>query len=94
MFLKTEINQKLLDKLPNWQMVDSKLRQQFVLADFVQAFSFMTQVALVAEKMDHHPEWSNNYKTVVIDLITHDAGCITELDIELASKIDDIFKTY
>lgn len=85
------ISQQSLDQLKNWKVVDEKLQRIFVFRDFVQAFGFMTQVAIVAEKMNHHPEWSNVYKTVTIDLITHSEGFITQLDAELAVKMDDIF---
>lgn len=86
-----EFEAKILQKLPHWKIIDGKLQRSFDLGDFVGAFGFMTQIAIVAEKMNHHPEWSNVYKTVVIDLITHSKGCITQLDIDLAGKIDDIF---
>ncbi len=85
------ISQQSLDQLKNWKIVDEKLQQVFVFRDFIQAFGFMTQVAIVAEKMDHHPEWSNVYKTVAVDLTTHSEGCITQLDAELAEKMDEIF---
>jgi 4a-hydroxytetrahydrobiopterin dehydratase len=60
----------------------------FVFGNFVEAFGFMTQVALVAEKMDHHPEWSNVYKTVNVLLTTHDAGGLTSKDVELARAME------
>lgn len=72
-------------------MLDGKLHQTFVFADFTQAFGFITQVAIEASKMNHHSQWSNIYKTVVIDLITHSEGSVTQLDVELATKISDIF---
>lgn len=75
-------------KLPEWKVVDAKLNQSFQFDDFVQAFAFMTKVAIIAEKMDHHPEIFNVYNRVVIDLATHDVGGISPLDIELAKKID------
>jgi 4a-hydroxytetrahydrobiopterin dehydratase len=59
-----------------------------VFGDFKEAFAFMTRVALAAEKMDHHPEWSNVYKTVVVTLTTHDADGLTSLDVKLATEID------
>ena len=64
----------------------------FTFTNFVQAFGFMAQVALLAEKMDHHPDWSNAYNRVEITLSTHDAGGITDLDLELARKIETILK--
>lgn len=73
-----------LSQLENWTLEDGKLHRNFKFANFVEAFGFMTQVAIVAEKMDHHPEWSNVYNRVEVDLTTHDAGGLTELDFELA----------
>lgn len=64
------------------------IERTFTFKDFSEAFGFMSRVALAAEKMDHHPEWSNVYKTVDIRLTTHDAGGLTELDFKLAAKID------
>lgn len=75
----------------NWKETDNKLRRSFKFANFSEAFAFMTRVALIAEKMDHHPEWSNVYNTVEIALSTHDAGdVITEKDRKLAAAIDRI----
>jgi 4a-hydroxytetrahydrobiopterin dehydratase len=75
-------------ELTDWKVVDGKLNRTFKFKNFIDAFGFMTKVAIVAEKMGHHPEWSNVYNRVVIDLVTHDAGGIGPLDIELAKKID------
>lgn len=77
-----------IDRLTEWKVVDKKLNRAFEFDNFVDAFAFMTKVAIIAEKMDHHPELFNVYNRVVIDLTTHDAGGIGELDIELAKKID------
>ncbi|HIG88690.1 4a-hydroxytetrahydrobiopterin dehydratase [Candidatus Thioglobus sp.] len=88
--MNAKLDQKALDKLQDWTIVNGKLHREFVLDNFVQAFGFMSQVAIVAEKMNHHPEWSNVYKTVTIDLVTHSEGGITELDVELAKKINNI----
>jgi len=71
-----------------WQVADGKLHKEFRFGNFIEAFGFMTRVALVAESMDHHPEWFNVYQTVRVDLSTHDAGGITELDFALASRIE------
>ncbi|HIM57888.1 MAG TPA: 4a-hydroxytetrahydrobiopterin dehydratase [Gammaproteobacteria bacterium] len=91
MIMLTSFDQQALAQLPDWIIANGKLHREFVLGDFIQAFDFMSQAAMVAEKMNHHPEWSNIYKTVVVDLITHSEGGITQLDIELATKMDDIF---
>lgn len=74
-----------------WKETDNKLYRKFEFSDFSEAFSFMTRVALVAEKMDHHPLWTNVYNTVEIWLSTHDAGdIITEKDKKLAEEIDSL----
>jgi 4a-hydroxytetrahydrobiopterin dehydratase len=79
-----------LRKLAGWSEVSGRdaITKKFVFQDFNQAFGFMARVALVAEKMDHHPEWSNVYKTVDVTLATHDAGGLTELDVKLAAEMD------
>lgn len=82
-----EISERLSSR-PGWDLVDGKLHRELRFDDFVTAFGFMASVAIAAEKMNHHPEWSNVYSTVVVDLSTHDAGGVTELDFELAEKID------
>ena len=74
-------------QLPGWQLVDEKLRREFQFEDFVRAFGFMSAVALVAERMDHHPDWSNVYGRVIIELSTHDAGGLTDNDFRLAAAI-------
>ena len=81
-----------LARLAGWKEVSGRdaIAKTFVFADFNAAFGFMTRAALVAEKMDHHPEWSNVYKTVVVTLSTHDAGGITARDIALAEAMDRI----
>ena len=81
-----------LTKLPGWKLVDGRdaIARTFTFADFNAAFGFMTRAALVAEKMNHHPEWSNVYKTVSVTLSTHDAGGLTALDIQLAEAMDRI----
>jgi 4a-hydroxytetrahydrobiopterin dehydratase len=78
-----------------WTEKNNQLEQSFVFKDFVHAFSFMTRVAFVAEKLNHHPNWSNTWNKVAIALSTHDAGdVVTEKDHELASAIDKIYKEY
>ncbi|WP_460963336.1 4a-hydroxytetrahydrobiopterin dehydratase [Spirosoma litoris] len=77
--------------IPMWQEKDNQLTRDFQFADFSEAFAFMTRVALVAEKMDHHPWWSNVYNQVTIRLSTHDAGnIVTDKDRKLAAAIDKI----
>lgn len=88
--LETAEIEAQLDSLTGWALIEGKLHREFRFANFVRAFGFMTSVALVAEKMDHHPEWSNVYSTVVVDLTTHDAGGITELDLTLAAAMNAI----
>lgn len=74
-----------------WKEKDNKLTRVFKFDDFIQAFGFMARVAIVAEKMDHHPNWSNAYNTVTIELTTHDAGnTITDKDRKLAAAIDQV----
>ena len=83
-----EIEAKLAD-LDGWTLEAGKLHREFEFANFVEAFGFMTRVALVAEKMDHHPEWSNVYNRVAVDLTTHDANGLTTLDFALASAMNE-----
>jgi 4a-hydroxytetrahydrobiopterin dehydratase len=78
-----------LEKIPGWQRDGDHLRRDFKFSDFKEAWGFMSRVALCAEAMNHHPEWSNVYNTVSIGLSTHDAGGLTELDVKLAAAIDD-----
>jgi 4a-hydroxytetrahydrobiopterin dehydratase len=83
---------KLLAELQGWRMVDGRdaIAKSFVFKDFNQAFAFMTRVALMADKIDHHPEWSNVYNKVEIVLTSHDAGGLTARDIRLARFIDQV----
>ena len=76
--------------LPNWKLDGGKLYREFSFSDFNQAFGFMARSALVAESLDHHPEWRNVYNRVEVHLITHDAGGLTELDFELAGRMNEI----
>ena len=79
-----------LRKLGGWTVVNGNLHRTFEFQDFAQAFSFMTRVALAAEKMDHHPDWSNSWNKVTVDLCTHSAGGLTKNDFDLAAKIQQI----
>jgi 4a-hydroxytetrahydrobiopterin dehydratase len=88
--LENEIVDRRLESLPRWRRKDGQLCRDLTFADFSQAFGFMAQVALAAETMGHHPDWSNVWNKVSIALSTHDAGGITDKDFELAAKIDRI----
>ena len=79
-----------MNDLPDWALDQHKLFRHFVFGNFVEAFGFMSQVALLAESLGHHPEWSNVYNRVEIHLTTHDAGGISALDFTLAKQIDSL----
>jgi 4a-hydroxytetrahydrobiopterin dehydratase len=79
-----------LTQLGGWSVKEDKLHREFKFKSFVEAFGFMSSVALVAESMGHHPEWFNVYNRVTIDLTTHDAGGITSKDIDLARKANEL----
>ena len=84
-----EINQALAED-KQWQVVDGKLVKQFVFKNFIQAFGWMTQVAIHAEKLIHHPEWSNVWNKVDVALVTHDAGGISELDFKMIKRMEKL----
>jgi 4a-hydroxytetrahydrobiopterin dehydratase len=73
-----------------WRVEDGKLTKQFVFKDFVQAFGFMTEAAIHAQVLDHHPEWFNVYNKVTVQLATHEAGGITKLDFDLAARMEAV----
>ena len=75
-------------QLRGWELAGTKIRKQYRFRDFREAFAFMTRVALLAEKADHHPDWSNVWNRVAIELTTHDAGGLTDRDFDLAAAID------
>jgi len=79
-----------LATLDGWELVDGMLHRELVFADFSEAFGFMARVALAAEKLDHHPNWTNVWNTVVIDIVNHAAGGVTELCFALATAVDDV----
>lgn len=79
-----------LVQLPGWQAREGALVREFLFVDFVGAWGFMAQVALIAESLDHHPNWSNVYNRVSIDISTHDRGGITALDVEFARRVGAI----
>ena len=82
--------QENLEQLDGWTVEDGKLHKEFQFDNFVSAFGFMTQLALVAESLNHHPEWFNVYNRVTIDLTTHDAGGISDMDFQWAKQADSI----
>jgi 4a-hydroxytetrahydrobiopterin dehydratase len=76
--------------LPEWELGEDRIKRTFRFKDFVEAFGWMSSVALVAERMNHHPEWRNVWATVEVELSTHDAGGLTELDMKLAAAMDGL----
>ena len=82
--------QASLDELEGWSLADEKLHREFRFSDFITAFGFMASAAIESEKMNHHPEWFNVYNKVNVHLTTHDAGGITELDFQLAEKMNKL----
>lgn len=90
----TEIKELLSVKFKGWTFDGRFLHRDLKFKSFVDAFSFMTAVAFEAEKMNHHPDWSNVYNNVIINLNTHEANGITQMDIDLAGKIDNISRHY
>ena len=85
--IQTELN-----KVAGWVIQDEKLHKEFQFSSFIKAFGFMTQLALVAESMNHHPEWFNVYNRVEVTLSTHDVGGLSSLDVKLAEKMDQLAK--
>ena len=90
--LEGDARKQALAQLKDWQETPGRdaIAKKFVFKDFNEAFGFMTRAALAAEKMDHHPEWSNVYKTVEVTLSTHDTGGLSDKDIQLAKMMDAI----
>jgi len=82
--------QKALVELGSWTVVDGKLHREYKFRNFVYAFGFMVQVALLAERAAHHPEWFNVYNRVVVDLTTHEAEGITQKDLDLAREMEEL----
>lgn len=81
-----------LESLPGWTLVNGKMHREYAFVDFVHAFGFMATSAIAIEAMEHHPEWSNVWNKVTVDLTTHDLGGITSKDILLANKLEAIAK--
>lgn len=88
--LNNQETESLPIKLPEWEYLEKKLIREFRFANFIEAFAFMTKVAIIAEGMNHHPEWSNVYAQVKIQLSTHDLGGVSNLDLDLAKKINSL----
>jgi 4a-hydroxytetrahydrobiopterin dehydratase len=88
--LSAEELSRALEALPGWSLAAGKLHREFRFPDFVRAFSFMSAAALIAESRDHHPEWFNVYGRVVVDLTTHDAGGVTQSDVDLARAMNEL----
>jgi len=84
--------QQELSKLPGWTVAGGKLHREYKFPDFVHAFGFMAAAAATVESLQHHPEWTNVYNTVTVDLMTHDANGITTKDTQLAAKLDALAK--
>ena len=89
--LQDEELKELVVKIPGWEISNELIQREFKFFNFIEAFSFMTKVALICEKYNHHPNWENVYSKVIISLTTHDLGGITNLDQILASEINKIF---
>jgi 4a-hydroxytetrahydrobiopterin dehydratase len=90
-YSETSAKQKL-EGLSNWSLKDNAISKTFVFANFSQAFAFMVQVGMLAEKMNHHPDWTNVYNKVFIRLTTHDEGGLTDKDFALAMEIEKLLK--
>ena len=82
-----------IDKNPSWIIDNKTIKKEFKFENFIEAFGFMSKVALLSEKIDHHPDWQNIYNKVKINLTTHDKGGITSNDIKLAEAIDKLINT-
>lgn len=93
-FTESEITEYITQQLKDWSYEQNALKRDFKFKDFVDAFSFMTAIALEAEKADHHPDWSNSYNKVSISLSTHSEKGITQRDYDLAAKADALFKRF
>ena len=89
--LKKEDLKKLSAEIRGWEIMSNHIEREFNFNNFIEAFSFMTKIALICEKHNHHPNWENVYSKVIIKLSTHDLGGITNLDQTIASEINEIF---
>jgi 4a-hydroxytetrahydrobiopterin dehydratase len=91
--IQQERKHQLSEHVPEWAYNNHAIKREFELADFKEAFSFMTQIALACEAADHHPDWSNSYNKVTIKLSTHSTGDVTDKDVALATYIDALYQT-
>ena len=89
--LENEALKELSVIIPRWVIMENHIEREFNFSNFIEAFSFMTKIAFICEKHNHHPNWENVYSKVIIKLSTHDLGGITNLDQNIASEINDIF---
>ena len=89
--LQNEELKELFAKIPGWKIKSNLIEREFNFANFLEAFSFMTKVALICEKYNHHPNWENVYSKVIIKLTTHDLGGISNLDQTIATEINSIY---
>ncbi len=90
--LQDEELKELLAKIPGWEIMPDHIERGFNFSNFIEAFSFMTKIALICEKYNHHPNWENVYSKVIIKLSTHDLGGISNLDQNVASEINNIYE--
>ena len=90
--LQNEELKELVAKIPRWEIISNHIEREFQFDNFIEAFSFMTKIAFICEKHNHHPDWENVYSKVTIKLSTHDLGGITNLDQTIASEINEVFK--
>ncbi len=88
--LSTEEILDLSQSIPQWEVQEQKIIRSFDFKNFIEAFGFITKVAIISESMGHHPDWSNSYSKVLISLTTHDLGGISNLDLKLAKKVDQL----
>ena len=89
--LQDEELNELVVKISGWEIKSKQIQREFKFSNFIEAFSFMTKIAFICEKYNHHPNWENVYSKVIIRLSTHDLGGITNLDQTLASDINKVF---
>ncbi len=81
---------QLETELPKWRVMKGRISREWLFSNFIEAFGFMTKVAILAETLNHHPNWSNVFSKVKIELTTHDLGGLTDLDVKLAKSIDEL----